>query len=153
MKPQQLDEDHIRRLAANWGRTVYEAQRDGPAWAASVLAVAQDADPDIPEVLAIIDIARYQSERHLAHDAFTAARVLRLTTPEDASVRFGLLRLAEVAAKAAWNDVNTTAPFDFNAPWKIAPYAVALTEIVAEPQYCSLVKRAVGAWPAEDDLA
>jgi hypothetical protein len=153
VKPPLYGEERVRRLATNWGRAVYEAQPDGPAWAASVLAVAQDADSDIPEVLAIVEIARYPSERHLAHDAFTAARVRSLATPKDAKVRLGLLRLAEVVAKAAWNDVNTTAPFDFNAPSKIAPYAVVLAETVAEPRYCSFMKKAVGTWPTERDLA
>lgn len=87
----------------------------------------------------------------LGHDVFDAARRRYLAeqrSPGSSTVRTHLLTLAELVAKATFNDTNTQAPFDFDSPWYIATCAVDLAVLVGEPDYASRIRRALGDWPA-----
>jgi hypothetical protein len=129
---------------------MYESQPDGPTWASGVLTAAQAVDPGLPEVDAIIAVARDPAQRHLGHDVFDNARRRYLVeegSPEPSIARTGLLRLAEVVAKATFNETNTTAPFDFDSSWYIATCAVDLALFVGDPDYASSIRLALGDWP------
>jgi hypothetical protein len=120
---------HVRDLAESWGRDVYERQYDGPRWAARILEAAERIDPDLPEVRTVIEVASDPATRRLAPEAFYAARRRSLAEqPAEGveTIRNWLLTLAELVAKAAYNDTRPHNPFDEDAPWYIATTAIAL---------------------------
>jgi hypothetical protein len=135
-----------------WGRRLYEAQEDGPAWAASVLDAAQAFDSGITEVEAVIAVAADAKQRHLGHEVFDRTRDRYLAESrqvDPATTRLLLLRLAELVAAAAYNDTHPQGPFDAHKPWDIGPTAVELAAAVGDQIYVSEVRAALGAWPEE----
>jgi hypothetical protein len=98
--------------------------KNRPSWAADLLGIAYYHFPDVPEVDAVVEFARYPGDWYPlryreAHMIFDRVRQLSLQVNNFDSDEKDLLRLAEYTAKITYTSRQYPAPFDHNAGWYI----------------------------------
>lgn len=135
-----------RRLAEEWGRGLFERQRNPVDWSLRVLEAVQRLSPGIAVVEAIIEVGRDKARWTEGHRVFDAARRRYLSEAAGTPVA-ALVNFAELVAKVIYNETRPIGAFDADSGWYIGPLAFLITQAAGDPALTADVRSALGDWP------
>jgi hypothetical protein len=123
------------------GRILHEhlQPQQRPGWAAAALELVRPHFPAVPEIEAVLEIARCSSRWPEGHAAFDAVRGLTLqaerSAPHDLRhpLYYSFLMLAENTAKVTYNASGPNDPFDLDSGWWVASCLRGLVDLVGDP--------------------
>ena len=138
-----LDRGELRAMwaggrALDAGRLLFESvpPAEQPAWAGRLVALCRPLAPRLAAVENVITIAADLARWDEAHAAFDAVRTWTLRFQQPGApprpIASGVLCLAELSAKVAYNASAPVDPFDEDSGWWLAAILRDVVEQVAD---------------------
>ncbi|MFH8612847.1 hypothetical protein ACH4D5_35780 [Streptomyces sp. NPDC018029] len=135
-----------------WGRSLFERQRQPVAWAGQVLEAAVLSLGRTPEIDAALEMASDSTQWSQGRDLCDRVRRSSLEG-ERRTAEYLLLGLAELVGKLAHNEAGPYPHFDRHAGWQIGPLAYRLAVEVQDPALQDRLASALGSWPRAEQGA
>ncbi|UXY33282.1 hypothetical protein [Streptomyces albidocamelliae] len=129
-----------------WGRALFERQRQPVIWASLVLKAATLRLGSTPEIDEILQMAADETQWSHGRDFFDRVRHVSLEAEDRPAVQL-LFRLAELVGKLAHNAAGPPPYFDHHSGWQVGPVAYRLAVEVEDPSLQDGLATALGDWP------